>query len=170
MSSQGALDVAGLHLQLVQQKNSNSAADRSKSSPEAMGCAQETFEGILRCLHRDWIHPRGTYTEEFLIANPDDRFRIDNKLDSMGCSSRCAPHQTFGIELCDIVQCKMCNTADQVRKVQDPQFMHHLYAAKILELTRQNPKLNALPQVISEIIKGENEFHMNRLMAAGIDR
>ena len=57
-----------------------------------MGCAQEAFEGILRCLHRDWIHPSGTYTEEYLLADANERFKIDQQLDSIGCSSKCAPH------------------------------------------------------------------------------
>jgi len=34
--------------------------------PQSMGCAQETFESILRCIHRDSVHPCGKYLEDFM--------------------------------------------------------------------------------------------------------
>ena len=39
---------------------------------EAMGCAQETLEGILSYLHREHVHPHKAYLEQYLKSNRDE--------------------------------------------------------------------------------------------------
>ena len=70
-----------------------------------MGCAQEALEGILSYIHRDYTHPTNEYLEEYMASDADGKFNMDNMLDEQGCAPKCAVHLTFGIELCDIVQC-----------------------------------------------------------------
>ena len=60
-----------------------------------MGCAQETFEAILGFLHREHVDPN--YLEKYVEANNDAQFAMDNRLDDMGCTPKCASHATFGI-------------------------------------------------------------------------
>mmetsp|Transcript_24449 Transcript_24449/g.37913 ORF Transcript_24449/g.37913 Transcript_24449/m.37913 type:complete len:89 (+) Transcript_24449:522-788(+) len=55
-----------------------------------MGCAQETFEGILSYLHRLCVHPG--YLDEAVALTTDEKFGLDNKVDSLGCSPKCPPH------------------------------------------------------------------------------
>ena len=85
-----------------------------------MGCAQETLEGILGYMHRESVHPSGMYLEEYIESDREGKFQMDNYLDSMGCTPKCAPHHTFGIELLDIVECKKCNNPNQIRNVLPP--------------------------------------------------
>lgn len=41
--------------------------------------------------------------------------------------------------------------------------MQQLYVAEILGLMSRSPQLDTLPKIIHEVIKGENEFQMNRI-------
>ena len=77
-----------------------------------MGCAQETLQDILNYLHREHMHPN--YLEEYLLMNKDNKFYMDKELDDRGCTPKCAAHQTFGLEFCEITMCKNCETADEV--------------------------------------------------------
>ena len=86
-----------------------------------MGCAQETFIGILNYLHREFINPQ--YFEEYKRANKDQKFKMDNQLDDTGCAPKCASHLTFGMELCDIVQCVNCDIVGKVKE-KAPEFIH----------------------------------------------
>ena len=88
---------------------------------------------------------------------------MDNYLDSLGCSPQCAPHQTFGIELCDIVQCRACDAPNQIRDVSPPIYMHQLYVLEILGLQESAPEVySTLPEIIKEIITNDNDFHFKR--------
>ena len=60
-----------------------------------MGCAQETFEAILGFLHREYVDPN--YLESYIAASDNEAWRMDNRLDDMGCTPKCASHLTFGI-------------------------------------------------------------------------
>ena len=52
----------------------------------AMGCAQETLEGILSYMHRECVHPANRYLEEYMESDRDGKFEMDNHLDSLGCT------------------------------------------------------------------------------------
>ena len=66
-----------------------------------MGCAQETLDGILKYIHREHVHPQ--YLETYLSFDREQKFQLDSRLDDKGCTPQCSSHQTFGVELCDIV-------------------------------------------------------------------
>jgi hypothetical protein len=48
----------------------------------------------------------------------DSKFKMDNTLDDTGCSPKCASHQTFALEYCEITSCSRCELADDVSQVK----------------------------------------------------
>ena len=129
---------------------------------EAMGCAQETFMGILSYLHREHINPN--YVEEYILADKDGRFMMDEKLDKQTCSPTCASHQTFGIETCEIISCKDCNEFIEIKSALAPEYIHNMYATEILALQDQSPgEDTCLPEIILRTIENTNQFHSERL-------
>ena len=82
-----------------------------------MGCAQETYEKILGFLHRETVDPN--YLEKFCEAgSTESRWQIDNRLDNMGCTPKCAAHQVFGIHSIDLTRCDDCNKIDDVSEAK----------------------------------------------------
>jgi hypothetical protein len=78
-----------------------------------MGCAQETLESILNFLHREYVDPN--YLESYCSAGSgENRWQIDNRLDNMGCTPKCASHQVFGIQTMDTTRCHRCDIVDDV--------------------------------------------------------
>ena len=127
-----------------------------------MGCAQETFEAILSYLHREYVEPN--YLEAYIKADKDLKFKMDNELDEKGCSPHCAPHHTFGIEACDMVQCLTCGSIGQIREIGTPQFIHQVYVAEIQAIQEMDPSIFCtLPLIIDNITRGENEIKLERL-------
>lgn len=58
--------------------------------------------------------------------NTDSKFALDNKLDEMGCTPKCAAHQTFGIETTDLISCSKCRYVDDVASTKT-EFLHQYY-------------------------------------------
>ena len=56
---------------------------------------QNAFQMILEFLHRETVEPN--YLEDYIQANKDGQFKMDSKLDRMGCEPTCAAHSSFGI-------------------------------------------------------------------------
>ena len=49
-----------------------------------MGCAQETFMSILSYIHREHLNPN--YIEEYMQADKNKRFQMDENLDKKRCT------------------------------------------------------------------------------------
>lgn len=65
------------------------------------------------------------------MANSDGKFKIDNSLDDTGCSPKCASHQTFGLEFCEITMCDKCKSTEAISQSKR-ELVHQLYVAEIL--------------------------------------
>ena len=59
--------------------------------------------GILSYLHREHINPN--YVEDYIKADKNGRFLMDEQLDKQQCQNKCSSHLTFGIEYADIIEC-----------------------------------------------------------------
>lgn len=94
-----------------------------------MGCAQETMQDILNYLHREYCFPN--YLEEYLLMDSDDKFKIDNQLDDRGCSPKCPAHQTFGLDFCEVTNCKECGNVEDVTQVKR-ELVHQLYVDELM--------------------------------------
>ena len=82
-----------------------------------MGCAQETFDRILGYIHRELVDPN--YLETFCnAANSETRWQLDNRLDEMGCTPKCASHLVFGIQSMDTTRCASCEVVDDIAEVK----------------------------------------------------
>lgn len=55
-----------------------------------MGDAQETLEYILSFIHREYVYPN--YLEEYVESNSENKFKLANKVEDMGCTPKCAAH------------------------------------------------------------------------------
>lgn len=140
--------------QSLEQIFSSLSNDFSKGK---MGCAQETLQDILSYLHREYLFPN--YLEEYLLMNADHKFKINNELDDTGCSPKCASHQTFGLDFCEITECTKCKVAEDVSQLKR-EVVHQLYVEEILNTQKEYKIGNAFTQIISVIIKGEADFHL----------
>ena len=58
---------------------------------------------ILSYLHREHLNPN--YIEDYMKADKNKRFEMDEQLDKKRCTPLCSSHETFGIEHCDIIEC-----------------------------------------------------------------
>lgn len=95
-----------------------------------MGCAQEAFERILGFLHRESVDPN--YLERVCSSeNADSRWRIDDNLDNMGCTPKCAAHAVFGIQTLAMTSCERCGTTDDVSEA-DSNYLEQFYVHEML--------------------------------------
>lgn len=62
----------------------------------SMACAQETFEEILRYLHREYIKPN--YYEKY-CDKPEKLKKKEEEFEDTGCSLKCVSHNVFGLEI-----------------------------------------------------------------------
>jgi hypothetical protein len=123
-----------------------------------MGDSQETFEAILGFLHREFVDPN--YLQHQIEVNEDGKFKLNNELDSMGCTPKCAAHQTFGIETTDLTSCSLCHTVDDVASTKT-EFQHQYYVAEMVKVhKRLRGKDKNLPEVLRTMIKEEADFRM----------
>ena len=123
-----------------------------------MGCAQETFEAILGFLHREYVDPN--YLETYVEANDDRRFAMDNRLDDMGCTPKCASHLTFGIQTIDLTSCQQCNIVDDVADAETV-YNDQYYVGEMMAVMDQLPaNKRTIEEILKSIIKGEGDFRM----------
>ena len=123
-----------------------------------MGCAQETFEAILCYLHREYIYPN--YLQEYVEANREKKFELDNKLDDMGCTPKCASHQTFGLQTIDLTSCAKCDFVDDINEVHHA-FIQQFYVEELFHVNKSvAAKQKKLPILMSKIMKNESDFHI----------
>jgi hypothetical protein len=66
-----------------------------------MGSAQETFEEILRYLHRDQVYPQ--YTKLHKDSIPERQVELEDIMDEYGCNPKCPAHSTFGFQFCQLL-------------------------------------------------------------------
>ena len=58
-------------------------------------------------MHREHVYP--PYMEDHMtIEDSDKKFELANNLDDTGCTPKCAPHLTFGLETADLMSCEKC--------------------------------------------------------------
>ena len=109
-------------------------------------------------LHREHVYPN--FLQEYVEGNKDKKFKLENTVDDMGCTPKCAAHTTFGLEILDIVSCVPCDRVEDIGSVQS-NFIHSFYVDQMLELNRLYPNLhNKLTPIIAEILKLESEFNI----------
>lgn len=104
-------------------------------------------------------------------ANKEKKFELDNKLDDMGCTPKCASHQTFGLVTMDLTSCEKCNFVDDINEVQHA-YLQQFYVDEILHLRTEilskegkskmnkNQQQNSLPFIMNKIMKNESDFHI----------
>ena len=123
-----------------------------------MGCAQETFEAILGFLHREYVDPN--YLETYVEANDDKKFALDNKLDDMGCTPKCASHLTFGVQTIDLTSCAQCDTVDDVADVETV-YNDQYYVGEMMAVMDQLPAgKRSIEDILKAVIKGEGAFRL----------
>ena len=123
-----------------------------------MGCAQETFEAILGFLHREHVDPN--YLEKYVEANNDAQFAMDNRLDDMGCTPKCASHATFGIQTIDLTSCIQCNIVDDIADAETI-YNDQYYVGEMMHvMTQLPPAKRNIEEILKKIIKGEGDFRM----------
>lgn len=102
-----------------------------------MGCAQEAFERILGFLHREHVDPN--YLEHYCAAgNRDSRWKVDDQLDSMGCTPKCPAHAIFGVQTLDVTSCDSCDVTDDVSETNSS-FMEQFYVQEMLAIYDELP-------------------------------
>ena len=88
-------------------------------------------------LHREYVDPN--YLERYCQATSGEtRWQLDNKLDDMGCTPKCASHQVFGIQTMDIVKCDPCDLVDDVSEVHSD-FIVQFYVHEMLDVHSKLP-------------------------------
>jgi len=55
------------------------------------------------------------------------------KADDTGCSFKCVSHQTFGLEIGELLTCSKCKFVDEVQNVH-LDFFINLYASELISL------------------------------------
>ncbi|CDW76032.1 inactive ubiquitin carboxyl-terminal hydrolase 53-like [Stylonychia lemnae] len=121
-----------------------------------MGCAQETLEGILNYLHREYLFPN--YIEQYLLMDKDNKFKLDMDLDGTGCSPKCPAHQTFGLDVCLISLCKSCKVLDDVQQIKR-ELVHQVYVSELFQTIKEYKLENDFTRILKQIIVGESDFH-----------
>lgn len=96
----------------------------------SMACAQETFEEILRYLHKEYIKPN--YYEKYW-DNPEKLKKREEQFEDTGCSLKWISHKTFGLEIGEFLSCNNCGFLSEIQS-SHLDFLINLYSEEMLRL------------------------------------
>lgn len=116
----------------------------------SMACAQETFEEILRYLHREYIKPN--YYEKY-CHDPKKLKKQEEKYEDTGCSLNCTAHKVFGLEIGEFLSCDNCEYVAEVQ-CSHLDFLINLYAEELLKL--KCSQSDAIDTLVQKMYKHES--------------
>lgn len=116
----------------------------------SMACAQETFEEILRYIHRDYMKPN--YYEKY-AHDPDKLKEKEEELEDSGCSLSCCSHQIFGLEIAEFLSCSQCDFVSEVQNTH-LDYLVNLYSVELLKL--EDSSNNVLDKLVNKMYKHES--------------
>ena len=115
-----------------------------------MAWAQETFEEILRYLHREYIKPN--YYEKYWDKE-DKLKKKEEEYDDTGCSLSCVSHKIFGLDIGEFLSCENCEYVSEVQSTH-LDFLINLYSEELLRL--KDSPYDCLDTLVSRMYKYES--------------
>ena len=125
-----------------------------------MGCAEETLDRILGFLHREYVDPN--YLESYCGASTKEtRWQIDDRLDNMGCTPKCASHLIFGLQTMDTTKCDRCDLVDDISEARSD-YISQFYVHEIFAVHDRMPanQRGDIHNIFKAIIKGDCDFRI----------
>jgi hypothetical protein len=121
----------------------------------SMACAQETFEEILRYLHKEYIKPN--YYEKY-YTNPDKLKKKEEEYEDTGCSLNCVSHSVFGLEIGELLECNDCGYVSEITS-SHLDCLINLYSEELLNLKFSST--DTLDTLVSRMYKHESHERKN---------
>ena len=119
-------------------------------SEGSMACAQETFEEILRYLHREHIKPK--YYEKY-CDNLEKLKKKEEEFDDTGCSLAWVSHKTFGLEIGEFLSWENWGFVSEVQS-SHLDYLINLYSEELLRL--KDSPYDWLDTLVSRMYKYES--------------
>jgi len=118
----------------------------------SMAWAQETFEEILRYLHRDYIKPN--YFEKYW-SNPEKLKAKEEEYEETGWSTSCVSHSVFGLDIGEFLACNNCQYLDDVQNTHLDYFLN-LYTEELLAIEDSDKSTSLLDTMIKKMHEKES--------------